>query len=357
MTYLPRRSAYAASVDTARKPTALSSEWRRFLFVRVPLLLLAMLAVCQGLDAGLRHARLRRSNLDDLALAVESDPTAFRVVVLGDSITRETRRFQLGRGPHDVGNLATIGWTGAAAELFLLERYLRHHPAPHYVVYAVAPDDLQTTVSARVVRYYDWRVYDRPDERAFLREFVPGIDARDWLPAAFDIQERILEPLLSLAARGPPLMPAGVRAADPLVQPEPASDNQSFAASEQRRMGRVLRVGPLQQAVFGRLCTLSRVYGFRIAVVWPPVPPGVLQAWRQTGQFASLNAQVRALLGTGCNAGAPFDINTIRSYTNFNRDALHLRGEHWNERYAADLGAYIATLPGALAPIVEAARK
>jgi len=324
------------------------AAWRHFLCFRLPVLLLVIVAFCQILDAGLRHVTLRRSNLDDLALAVEADPTAFRVVVLGDSITRQTRRFQLGHGRQDVGNLATIGWTGAAAELFLLRRYLRHHPAPEYVVYAVAPDDLQTTVSTRVVHYYDWRVYNRPEERAFLRQYVPGIDAREWLPAAFDLQERILEPLLSLAAGPLPRMPVGVRVPDPSVRPEPASDNESAGASEQGRMKRVLVVGGLQQAVVTRLCGLSRTYGFRLAFVWPPVPPAVLGAWERNGEFGRLTAQLRGLLDGGCNAVGVFDINTVRRYTNFDRDALHLRGDGWEERYAADLAGYIAGLPGVI---------
>jgi hypothetical protein len=329
------------------------------LVVRVPVAVLAILVVCQVLDAGLRHVKLRRSNLDDLALAVESEAAAYRVVVLGDSITREARRFWLGRGRTDAVDLATISWTGAAAEVFLLERYLRHHPAPRLVVYAVAPDDLQTSVSARVVRYHDWRVYDRPEERAFLRRFVPGIDARDWLPAAFDVQERIVEPLLSLAARGAPSMPAGFRAPDPLVQPDVLDADRSAWASAQRRMGRALVVGALQEAALLRICRLSESFGFRFALVWAPVPPVVLQAWRQNGQFERLNARVRALLGTGCHAAAPFDMNTVRRYTSFDRDALHLRSDAWEERYAADLAAYIEALSGppAMASIVGQAGK
>jgi hypothetical protein len=346
MTYLPSPPTTAFQLRKPATATALPPEWRRFLFVRVPLIFLAILMLCQALDAALSLVKLRRSNLDDLALAVESDPTQFRVIVLGDSITRETRRFQLGQGPQDVGNLATIGWTGAAAELFLLQRYLLHHQAPRYVVYSAAPDDLQTTVSARVVHYYDWRVYDRPEERSFLRKFVPGIDAREFLPAAFDIQERILEPLLSLATRAPPRMPIGLRKANPFVQPEPVSDDQRATASDQRRMQRALVLGPLQQAVLTRLCGLSDTYGFRLAFVWPPVPPIVLHAWKRNGQFARLDAQIRDLLSPPCNAAPPFDINTVRSYPNFNRDALHLRGEGWEERYAADLGAYITALRG-----------
>ena len=116
MTYLSHPPASAGVFGSAPKPSSLAAEWRRFLFFRLPVLLLVVLAVCQMLDAGLRRVKLRRSTLDDLALAVQTDRTAFRVIVLGDSITRETRRFQLGHGPHDVGNLATIGWTGAAAK-------------------------------------------------------------------------------------------------------------------------------------------------------------------------------------------------------------------------------------------------
>ena len=320
--------------------------WKRFLFVRVPLAVAVILVLGQGLAVSLDGIPLRRSYMDDLALAVERDRTPHRVVLLGDSITlMSTRRFELGRNPQDVANLATIAWTGAAAELFLLERYLASHPAPQYVLYASAADDLQNNDSPQLIHYYDWNVYTHPQERAFLRQYVPGIDARERLPAVLDVQENVLERLLSLLKRTPPAMPTAERAPRPDVQTEPASENRMGGPIEAARQRQPLILGTLQEAVFSRICQLSLRYGFQLEIVWPPLPATMRQAWEARGAFKSLDAQIQKIFEQGCNVGAPFDVNSIRTYTNFNRDGFHLHGEGWEERYAADLSSHIAALP------------
>ena len=324
----------------------MSMNWKRFLLLRVPLVLVVILVIGQALAMSLRDITLRRSYMDDLALAVERDHTPHRVVLLGDSITlMATRRVQLGRGPQDVANLATIAWAGAAAELFLLERYLVSHPAPQYVIYASAVDDLQNNDSPQLVHYYDWNVYTQPAERAFLRKYVPGIDARENWPAVLNVQENIFERLLSLAKRSPPLMPNPDHAPDPNVHTEPTTDNRMGGPIQQQRMHQKLILGTLQQAVFSRICQLSETYGFQLNIVWPPLPQPVKQAWENKGEFGPLNAQIQSVLANGCNAGPQFDVDTLRTYTNFNRDGFHLHGEGWEERYAADLSGYITSLP------------
>ena len=321
-------------------------SWKRFLFMRVPLALLAILVLGQAGAFTLRGIPLRRSYMDDLALAVERDHTPHRVVLLGDSITlMSTRRYRLGRGPEDVANLATIAWTGAAAELFLLERYLESHPGPQHVVYAAAIDDLQNNDSPRLVGYYDWNVYTKPAERAFLRRYVPGIDARENLPAVLDVQENIFERLQSLARRGTPAIPQGERAPDPAVHTEPATENRMGGPIEAERMRKRLVVGTLQQAVFARICALSQQYGFQLDIAWPPLPQKVRQAWAEADAFAPLDAQLQAVFAQGCNVGPAFDANAVRIYPSFNRDGFHLHGPGWEERYAADLSQYIAALP------------
>ncbi len=320
--------------------------WKLFLFVRVPLMLALLFIVGQALATVLRGVPLRRSYMDDLALAVKRDHTPHRVVLLGDSITlNSTRRFELGRGPQDVANLATIAWTGAAAELFLLERYLVSHPAPQHVVYASAADDLINNDSPQLIHYYDWNVYDQPAEHAFLRQYVPGIDAREGRPAVLNFQEDILERLQSMMKRSPPAMPVARLVPDQDVRTAPSSDNRMAGGKENERLEHKLTVGTLQAAVFTRICQLSRQYGFQFDIVWPPLPRTMREAWRANGEFASLNAQLDAVLGHDCNRGSVFDVNTLRDYTNFNRDAYHLHGESWEERYAADLSSYLAELP------------
>ena len=331
-----------------RKPqeTNLAASWRRFLLIRVPVAAIGLLLVLQALAMALERVPLRRSYMDDLALAVGQDSAPHRVVLLGDSITLvSTRGYQLGRGLRDVANLSTIAWTGAAAELFLLERYLASHPAPDYVVYASAPDDLDNRDSAQLLHYYDWNVYTLPRERAFMRQYIPGIDARETLPAALNIQENILERLVSLTKRTPPSFPEGERVPNPAVVTEPVTGDRMDLAIQRQRLQKGLSLGALEMAVLRDVCRLSEHYGFKLVMVWPPLPSPISKEWRGSGQMAALDASIAQVGGKDCRRGPGFDVNSLRAYTNFNRDGFHLHGSDWEERYAADLSAFIATLP------------
>jgi hypothetical protein len=107
---------------------------------------------------------MRRDRTDELALAVLSDPTNYQIVLLADSITRNaTARFSLGE-PGEVANLATHANFGMAGELLLLQRYLSAHPAPKYVVVALAPAMYGWVSDIRLVRYNLWPSNIRANE-------------------------------------------------------------------------------------------------------------------------------------------------------------------------------------------------
>ena len=320
-------------------------RWRWLFLVRVPIVLAVLLIGGQIAGFLLRSVPLRRNYMDDLAIAVERSDGYHRVVLLGDSITlNSTRRFQLGRGANDVANLATIAWTGAAAELFLLKRYLSSHEAPRYVIYASAADDLNNNDRPQLVHYYDWNVYRSEAERAFMRHFIPGIDSRDNLPHILNLQEDIVEPFFSLFKRSTPELPHGERLPNVNVRTEGVEENRMGGSVQERRSNQRLELGSLQKEVFLEICELSVRYNFQFLVIWPPLPPGILEAWGRRGELDRLDSEIEALTVHGCNFGGLRDINEQRVFTNFNRDGFHLRGKGWEEQYAADLSRLIVTL-------------
>jgi hypothetical protein len=112
-------------------------SWNRFLLLQVPCVALALALVAQALAFCLSSVPMRRDRPDELALAVSEDPTEYRTLLFGDSTTRNaTARFSLG-APGEVGNLATNGYIGLSGSLFLLQRYLKTHPSPEHVVFAL----------------------------------------------------------------------------------------------------------------------------------------------------------------------------------------------------------------------------
>ncbi len=331
------------------------SNWKHFLLVEFPIAALVLAASAQMLAWSLSDVPMRRDRTDELALAVLNDRTNYRIILVADSVTRNaTARYSLGN-PGEVANLSTHGNFGMAGELFLLQRYLRVHTPPEYVVIAFAPGMYHGVSSSRLVRYYLWHTFRQPDERDFLNTYRPEIGRRDWLPAVLDLQERIVEPLSSLAKqryltfRGAP----SERIAAGQIDPDPEAKTDTSPPADPAAIATAISEtseavpAPLNAAALRRMCELSEQYGFRIKVAWPPIAEEVASVLRTSGAFSNLRQQIGGALGTGCPVDDIFDFNQIRTYTSssFFRDLIHLFGDGWEQRYASDLRHYLSELP------------
>jgi len=255
----------------------MSKPWRRFLLWQFPAAALTLAMVAQAFAWALSDVPMRRDRTDELALAVLSDPTNYRIVLLADSITRNaTARFSLGQ-PGEVANLATHANFGMPGELLLLQRYLSAHPAPKYVVIALAPAMFGWVSDIRLVRYNLWHTFQRDDERSFLKTYLPDIDHRDWLPAIADLQERIVEPFFSLLKvqylsfrRQVTRIASGTLDPDPDTATDVAMVDRN-ALSEAISDGLRTVPAPINAAALRKLCLLSEQHGFRVKLAWPPL--------------------------------------------------------------------------------------
>ena len=331
----------------------MSAPWQRFLFLRFPAAMVVLGLIAQLCAWALSSVPMQRNRTDELALAVLRDPNPYRVILLGDSITRNaTTRFALGP-PGEVANLATHAHFGMAGELLLLERYLSTHPAPQYVVLAFAPTLYPWVSDIRLVRYSLWYTFTRPDERSFLKTYFPGIDDRDRLPAAADLQVRIVEPMLSLLKqgyrrlhrRGSDPIAVGLRDPDPHA-PADQSSNGVGTLKTAIADARKSELAPVNAAVLRRVCQLSERYHFHLKLVVPPMPAELEKALTADGVLAQLEAHIRGILAEPCRIDEVFDFNRIRTYTmsSFHIDMIHLFGDGWEQRYASDLRGYLRGL-------------
>jgi hypothetical protein len=329
----------------------MSRSWIQFLCIKVPLAALALALIAQVIATALSAVPPRRNRSDELALAVLSDPRAYRVVLLGDSITRNaTARYSLGASG-EVANLSTHGHIGLAGELLLLRRYLSAHAAPQHVVIAFAPDDYQVVSNSRLLRYHLWHTFNADAERAFLKSHVSDIDTRDRLPAIMDIQERIVEPLFSFVkdryyARrqaAPLSIPAGNADPGTEIPTDLLPQQPSGSAHDMARAELSLDPAPIISASLSKICTMSRERGFRVDVVWPPMPSEIESALLASGALPRLEAQIRATM-RDCAVNSIFDFNRVHTYTAFRRDMIHLLGEASEQRYASDLRNYLTEL-------------
>jgi hypothetical protein len=328
------------------------AAWKHFLSVQLPLAGLAVAVAAQVLAVALTNVPRRLSRADDLALAVTSDPESYRILLLGDSKTsRATARFQLG-GPSQVANLSTHGYIGLSGSLFLVERYLQTHPAPEHVVLAISPQLLHFENNLRLSRYHLWHTFTLPGERKFLKTYHPGMGRRDGLPAILDLQEQVVDPLISLGkqewanmrGRGPLTIPKG------WIEPDPGAHVLYSTNAELKGMVDVengdLSVAAVNEAVLSELCELGRNKGFVLHLIWPPMPDSTHSVLAVSGALSGLEAKIRSIMNDRCRLGQIVDLNARRTYTSssFHHDLLHLFGDGWEQLYTSDLREYLGGL-------------
>ena len=207
----------------------------------------------------------------------------------------------------------------------------------------------------RPVRYNLWHTFRGEEERQFLKSQFADIDVRDWLPAAADLQVRVVEPLFSLVKekylaarhRDTPL-----RISAGQVDPDPdaatTASNPTAEAVEQMMSDGLKTTDALAGAeVLRRVCHLADTYGFRVRLVWPPMAAQLDKALMESGALARLQEKMRSIMTGRCQAEKVFDFNKVRTYTasSFHLDMIHLFGDGWEQRYASDLRRYLSDLP------------
>lgn len=334
-------------------------SWKRFLFLQLPGAALVLTLAVQVLAFALSGVPIWRARYDEVALATLKDPSQYRLLLLGDSITSmATGRFSLG-GPGEVGNISTHGGVGFPGALFQLQRYLSAHSSPEHVVLVYTPSIYSAGADTRRAHYNMWHVYNRPEEHDFLRTYFPGIEQRDWLPAIFDVQERVVEPFFSFLVeqRQSPRMDAGSLTADPDA-PAGAAVRADILDDDVFRVMHYTTMSGTVVEVLTRMCSLASQHGFRIEVAWPPVPAQLKSMQTSSGEVAKLEAGIRSIMEGRCDFGGFTDFNKIRTYPNssFRTDLIHLFDYGWEQRYSADMIKYLHGLlrPAAASPMIGA---
>jgi hypothetical protein len=326
----------------------MSKDWRRFLFIRLPIALAAFAIVCQIAAVALSHIQMRRNRSDDLALAVMQDRSRHRVVLLGDSVTRDgTTRFALGENPGSVVNLTTTAALGVAGAYFILQRYLGSHPPPEYVVLSFSPEVYFGFASTEQIHHYLWYTFARPEEHSLLKTYLADVDRRDSYPAAMNLGEIVADRFYGVLRRSAPTLPVPQAIPDPSRSVEPASANLATADMIADRIsgGRSATLRALEGASLAEICRLVARDDIRLEVIWPPAPKAVAQGFINNHVYERLQDEMNTILRkTGCEASY-FNMNSTHEYGNFRLDGVHVLGEGWEERVAANYRDYLIHLP------------
>ena len=319
----------------------MSAQWKLFLAIRFPIAVFAFLGFFQIFAMALSHVPLRRFETDSLPEAISRDSDSHRALLFGDSTAQTaTRRYNVGT-PDRVLNLATHAHIGLSGSLLLLRRYLATHSPPEYVFFVTTPSFFALPQEPRKLHYYTWNVFQRPEEHALLKQLYPAVDADEWTPAAMNLQQKIVEPLLSLLQRGPAkFYPLG---ADPDANAplEPASTNVASDAAIRERFSEPTDLTDPAAVAIRYVCQESAKYGFKIGIAWAPAPVPVAVHWRETKALEKLEDQIRKAMGPECASTEFSNFNDSTAYLAFDHIALHLRGIGWEQRLTSQMKSYI----------------
>ena len=313
-------------------------NWNRFLLLWLPAALLILGLMAELLARALDPVPLRRQDVDLLVVAIERMESKATIVLGGDSVTQDAAKtYRLG-ALGMVANLTTNQASGVIGLRLLLDRYLARHEAPYHLVIAATPEFLGYEPEGRAAKVYVSSVFRRPEEQTLLARFIPP---ESWRPAALAVQDRLWEPLVSLAAPEPRSWPGGEAEPDQTVL-EPAPAPAGVASQITGRAAKRLGLSPSTQDSLRAICSQALRHNFTLHLLWAPMPESLAVLRRERRDFDALEAALAPVLAD-CPRVERVDINTLASFPDHAfRDADHLRRPGWTARYAFLLKEYLA---------------
>ena len=103
----------------------MDTEWRKFISVSLPIVLIFIALLAEVFAYLLKDAPLRRHDLDRLVVALkEGKSINAPTILLGDSITQDVLKSYRIASTGEVANLTTNKASGVVGSMFLLKRYL-----------------------------------------------------------------------------------------------------------------------------------------------------------------------------------------------------------------------------------------
>jgi hypothetical protein len=323
----------------------MSSVWRLFLFVYLPLALLGVALAAEGLAYFLQDVPLRRHDLDKIIVALEEGGQSAEVLMFGDSVTQDILKTYRIAPAGRVANLTTNLASGVVGVMFLTKRYLEINSPPRHLVLVASPEFLGYDPKGKTAEVYITSVFRRESEVAWLSRHMPEVIEKTREPAVFNLEGKVGYPLLFLLALEPDGIPEGEVQPDPDMVPEDSPIPEAVSQSVRGRIDKKLGLTPTVKVALGEICDMAKTHDFRIHVLRAPIPAEVLEGWRASGKLARFETQMDSALADSCsetrfeNFGAQGELPTVAM-----READHLRRPGWTNRYALMLKEFIALL-------------
>lgn len=323
----------------------MSSVWRRFLLVYLPLALLGLALAAEGLAYLLKDVPLRRHDLDKIIVALGQGSQSAEVLMFGDSVTQDVLKTYRIAPAGRVANLTTNLASGVVGAMFLVKRYLEVNSPPHHLVLVASPEFLSYDPKGKTAEIYITSVFRGESEVAWLSRHMPKVIEKTREPAVFNLEGKIGYPLLFLMAPGLDGIPEGEIQPDPDMALEDSPISEATSQGVRGRIDKKLGLTSNVKAALVEICDMAKTHDFQIHVLRAPIPAEVLEGWRASGKLAEFETQIDSVLADSCsetrfeNFGAQGELPTVAM-----RDADHLRRPGWTNRYALMLKEFIALL-------------
>lgn len=311
----------------------MSSDWRKFVAIKVPVCVIAVVLAIESLAALLAHAPLDRHPLDRLVNGLPRVAATTDVALTGDSVTRELAKYYALDEDQRVLNLTT-NKASAVAGVLLLWRRLADSVGtpPNHLLMAITPEFLAYVPDPATYETYVWSVFSRKDERATLLDLGYPDAGEAAFPAIRSLQSSIYDRLMGwlFASGAPPRFGPTVPRHD--LRTEGPGVDAASADELASRNGFEPVFSETAARTLSALCKELSADDAALTIAWAPTPQSVRQAWRERSVLERYQAEIAEL--DGCGGTSFMDINGLHEFPDHAfRDSHHLRWPGWINAY------------------------
>lgn len=320
----------------------MTSQWKTFLFRRLPVAIVTIGLLVEGAAYLLREAAPLRHPLDRLVASLDRLPAPADVILLGDSVTQDIAgQFDLS-GVHNIADLTTNKASGLIGSYFLVRRYLALYRKPSSIVIAATPEFFGYTPSPTTADFYLTTVFRRPLEQSELKQVGLPPRKTHWRPAIFDFESQIFNRIAGTVFRKSGDLNSKLAKPDDAASPEPPGGNAAQDNAIDERRNSVMEVSQNAAFAMQRLCSLSARMNFTLNVVWAPAPASAHKLWRSDGRLDRLRDRLTKATEGACFGVTFTDINDLKTFPDHAfRDPDHLRRPGWAALYAQQLKRFL----------------
>ena len=320
----------------------MNTEWRKFIFITLPIALISIALLAEILSYLLKDVPLRRHDLDHLVVALkEGEAINAPTILLGDSITQDALKKYRIAPKGEVANLTTNKASGVVGSMFLLERYLEKNTMPKRIIFASTPEFFGYDPEGKAAEIYLTSVFNKIKEKSWLFRHMNSIfDNNKRELAILNIEGNIGYKIISLFVSTPNTLIEGGSIPDQMPVLEFSSIHPSVQNGIDGRASTPLKLSKTVGLALKSICRMAPVSSLYFVVA--PIPETAYIKMKEKGEIKKMKNKLANLLDDNCLKVNFIDLNEYRIFPDTAmRDLEHLRRPGWTAEYARVLKQFV----------------